>query len=603
MEVLQTLLVCYAVLLAISSIVCCKLWLFYRTKPFLLLMLVWPLTLANFVLQGFFVDSLAGSVFSFSTYFFSALCLAALLNVISETQFNWGGYGLVFAASCVTSATIYMLDGSFFWVALPVAIAIAAPQIFTALNKLIRHRSKGPELTNMFAVTLLLNGLHFLDYPYLRPVTELAVYGFGLVMIITILFSLLLPVILSKHNANQLNERLQQEMEQTQQLAKAKSDFLANMSHEIRTPINGIRGINDLLLSSGLTAEQRQYCEITRQSIDHLTNIISDVLSLSQLESGKINMHTEVVSSLDFQKEILDHYSIRPDVGALKVSCDMGGWKDKDIILDRAKVLQVLFNLVNNAIKYTTGSDIKISFDLEASSEDERNAWLKMAVYDNGEGIDQDAQKVIFSAFEQLATGKGGVGLGLSIVSRLVDVLGGSVALKSSMHFGTEFTCKIPVQYARQLEKAPAISANSSDPSSLAYAVPNGCAVRVLAVEDDPTSQIILAAVFQKEGIAGKVVDSAESALAELKVSKFEMIITDVNLPGITGLELVEAIRATDPNIPIIIQSAFAFDDDTAQAKKVGATAYLRKPLTYQDIVKVCEQFAGHTKSSSLGAA
>ncbi|HEY7772015.1 MAG TPA: HAMP domain-containing sensor histidine kinase, partial [Marinagarivorans sp.] len=399
MEVLKAIIVCYAALLALSSVVACKLYFIYRTKPFLLLMLIWPMTLANFILQATFVDSMVGSILSFSTYFFSALCLSNLLYLITGIGLSWKKYSMAWAASLVLAALLGVFSSSFTLVSLPIAVAIAAPQLHASLTKLIKYRKTGPELSNFFAFALLVNGLHFLDYPFLRPLPELAVYGFGVVMIVTILFSLLLPIITSKYHTNQLNARLIHEMENARKLAKVKGDFLANMSHEIRTPINGIRGINDLLLSSQLSPEQRELCEVAQKSIDRLTTLVSDILSYSQLESGKIHIRSEPVFIPDICKELEDYYALATTVDHAKVVFVVTPKAQLRVMLDQGKVVQILHNLVTNAVKYTTGDTVHVTFDVSDCSGTQKIATLELTVYDNGVGIPLHDQEKIYAEF------------------------------------------------------------------------------------------------------------------------------------------------------------------------------------------------------------
>lgn len=600
MDVLQALLVCYAVLLALSSAVSLKLYLLYRTKAFLLLALTWPLTLLNFVLQGVFVDSGIGSAVGFSTYFFAALCLSKMMCVIAGIAFRWKVYVGLFFLAAAASATAGAFGASFLIVSMPLAIAIAAPQIATSLLKLFRYRDVGPELSNIFAVALLLNGLHFLDYPVLRPYPEIAVYGFGLVLIITILFSMLLPMIVITHDNNLLNKRLVEEMGQTKKLAKVKSDFLANMSHEIRTPINGIRGINDLLLSSDLSSEQRHYCDIARKSIDHLTSLVTDILSLSQLESGHVKVNLEACQLEGIRSEVLEHYSVSGESKTMDISCDINGCDGQKVIVDRRKLMQILFNLTNNAIKYTSGSKVHIDLDIRPIGGSSTGEELLLSVFDDGEGIAVDAQEDIFSQFNQLVPGKGGVGLGLSIVSRLAEAMGGTISLESSKEKGTTFLCCTPIQRDEAaLDERDSISVEPRE-KSRAEAQRREAPSRVLAVEDDPTSQMILAAVFKKEGVDGAVVGTAEKGLEVFEESPFDLVITDINLPGMSGLQLLKKLRAQAPSLPIVIQSAFSFEDDSDELRRTGATAFLQKPITYQNIVDVCVQNGIVTKSVGL---
>lgn len=586
-QTLEALLLVYAALLLINAGISIKLYLTYKTTPFIWLIGVWSFTLLNFVLQGIFTQSVLASVISFSTYILTALCLINILCIITGLRIKTVYIVLPFLCALLLTGLLNSYTNNLTIIALPVALAIGLPQIFYALKRLIyrQNRQHGPSMSNTFALFLLLNGMHFLDFPFLRPIPEAALLGFGTALILTCVFAVLLPAIIEQHHSIGLNRKLTAELKNSEKLAKAKSDFLANMSHEIRTPINGIIGVSELLSESEMTPEQTGLVGRLSIAADSLTDIVGNILSASQFESGEVQLNHKAFSPAALVSEVIEFYEIKPHRNNIKLSQSIASNVPKRVSSDKGKILQVMYNLINNAIKYSEGTRIDISVTM---AEVNNRTEMVITISDDGKGIPLEYKEHIFEQFTQLSSKTDGVGLGLSIVKTLIDVLQGRIALETEVDEGTSFQCFIPVANIEtdEVETEVGTGITQRAPSQGFLNEPN-----VLVIEDDSTSQIILSKMFSKQGIEVIMCGSAEAGLIEFEKSNFDMIVTDVDLPGMSGLEMIEVLRQQHCAIPIVVQSAFAFDDDVEKAKIKGATDYLRKPVKLNNIADICKRY------------
>lgn len=599
MTTLSTLLLIYVILLLLNFAFAVQLWRVYRTPAYKTLMIVWLCTTLNFLLQGIFSESISGSLLTFPTYIVVVYFTCSLLTQVSSMPFNFKPFGIAFAVSLLVSWGLYWQSDSFTLIALPVAITIGAPQLFFALKKLFYYRNTGTQFSNSFAVLLLCNGLHFFDYPFLRPIPEMAIFGFGLVLIFSVGFAALLPTILSKYHTDrsdalieeitkrkQVEKKLEQAVNKAEKLADTKAEFLANMSHEIRTPLTGIMGLNDLLLTTSLQPEQREYCEDIRYASHTLRRIINNILSLSKLESGTIAPDCEVFSLPALCDEVNKHYDLDPSPGILLSY----RYSDVKLLGDKYKIQQVLFNLIDNAIKYSQGRRITV-----CCTYDKADAVLTLVVADDGVGIAPNIKAQLFERFEQQHHSPMGVGLGLAIVRQLLLVMRGHIALESDVGEGATFTCCIPLsESAKDLQTAANINAPSAARSSAPLAVGNVAITvdaaksetqyHILIIDDDPVTLYSLSELLRQVGYLCFLAEDGATAKVLLASETIDAIVSDIQLPDVEGLELIQYFRALDQQLPVIAHSAFAFDEDVAAALAAGATDYLRKPATFTEL-------------------
>ncbi len=587
MTTLQTLLLVYIISLLLNSIFSLQFWLVYKTSTYKKLIILWLLTTLNFLLQGLVSESIIGSLLTFPTYIAVAYYACSLLAETSSMPFRWKPFGIVYVLSLAASTFLYHLTDSFTLIALPVAIGVAAPQIFFGLQKLIKYRHTGTQFSNSYAVLLLLNGFHFLDYPFLRPDPQMAIFGFGLVLIFSICFAALLPSILSKYHTDQLTKNLLQQIEKREQvendlaialikaehLANVKSIFLANVSHEIRTPLTGIIGLNDLLLTTELNPEQREYCSDIANASQKLRRIINNVLNLSKLESGTVVLEQESFTLHNMVNEVSGHYA-RHNKSGIAITCLIDGEAPTAVIGDKGKLQQIVFNLIDNALKYSQSHVITFSltYDFDKSA-------INIAVRDDGVGISPDIVGRLFHPFEQKHKKTEGVGLGLAIVEQLVTLMQGNISVTSDIGKGAEFICQIPAPIASESNTPPTTSVDSSS-----HIATKPKKVNLLVIDDNVLNLKTIATLLVQAGYHCLLAEDGVTAKKLFEDKAVDLILTDIQLPDIHGFDLIKYFRQHNATIPIVAYSAFAFDEDVAAAMQVGATDYLRKPAMFAEI-------------------
>jgi len=549
--------------------------------------MLWLFTTVNFGLQGLVTESTSGSLLTFPTYIFVAYYATSLLAEISSIPFKFKSFSVIYIFSLFISFFIYRSTESFSLSALPIAIGVALPQIYYALVKLLKYRDKGTQFSNSFAVLLLLNGIHFLDYPFLRTDPQMAIFGFGLVLIFSICFATLLPSILNKYHTDQLTKKLLTEIDRrenmekdlaaalikAEHLAKVKSMFLANMSHEIRTPLTGIIGLNDLLITTDLNEEQNEYCQDIANASQKLRRIINNVLNLSKLESGTVVLEQEKFSLNSIVDEVKNHYS-RNNKSGIEIICQTVGEIPDSNLGDKGKIQQIVFNLTDNAIKYSQGEWIK--FQLSYNFDEEA---ILLSVSDNGIGFSPTVANQLFNRFEQKHDRNEGVGLGLSIVEQLVTLMAGEISVSSELGKGAIFSCKIPSPIARNLDDKYQALKSIAPPKPTKTTKFN-----LLIIDDNQLNLKTVASLLRQAGYLCHLAETGNSAIQQYEKNNIDFILTDIQLPDVNGFDLIKRFRKLNPSIPIVAYSAFAFDEDVAAAVAIGATDYLRKPAMFCEI-------------------
>jgi len=590
MDIIKTLLSVYCGILALNIIFSLQLVLTFRTRIYMAMLGLWVSTLINFILQLIANDSALMQVLAYSTYISAAFFICYIITSTSRDEsfvLRFGKYWLGWFAAVILSVIIANTTDDFLWIALPVALSITLPQVIYSFLKLTKYSHCGTQFSNTFALISLLNGLHFLDYPWLRPDPEMALFGFSFVIATSMILASLLPAMLTKFHSDALTKVLRQEIEtkkkverelaaslmRARHLARVKSEFLANMSHEIRTPINGIVGYNGMLLEMALSPEQREYCQGINKSGERLLNIVNSVLNLSKLESGTIIVRPKKFLLEEFIYQIENHYQTVSK--NCVIECRAISPLPRSVITDESKLEQVIFNLVNNAIKYSHSKTVTVKFGFEPEHERQ----LVIEISDNGVGISPKKIATLFKRFEQEDHGKDGVGLGLSITHQLVEVLKGRIAIQTAVKKGTTFIIEIPVEVSHTNDEAEPKEPMRLHPDNL-LGLFSGQSKSVLLVEDDPVNQSIFKKVIESMGLACQVSDNINDAFEQYSNNHFDLVFTDIQLPDGTGIDLITWIRQSGSPVPIIACSAFAFDEDAEVAVKAGATSYLRKPVS-----------------------
>lgn len=366
----------------------------------------------------------------------------------------------------------------------------------------------------------------------------------------------------------------------TDQLSDVQGQFLASLNHEIRTPLSGILGMTDLLLETPLTEDQQEYVAATRLCAENLLEIMNVTLEYSALSANRVHVEKTEFPLRQTLEAVVSEFAFKAKSKGLQLAAAVDDALPETAIGDALRLKQLLGHLITNAIKFTPKGAVEVSAGVESNSDSGRR--LKIQVRDTGIGIPADQVAIIFESFRQLETGlargHGGLGLGLAVVQKLAALLEGSVSVTSRVGVGSTFTLDLPLRQAsesglRRVEMKPVRG-------------------RVLVVDDNSMAQMVASHALRRQAFEVQCAGDGHHAVNAASQSQFDVILMDLQMPGMDGFETAQQIRKLPGYqvTPIIAVTANCSSDYRDRCVSAGMQDFLAKPVRTRDLVQTVEK-------------
>lgn len=375
-----------------------------------------------------------------------------------------------------------------------------------------------------------------------------------------------------------------------EQASQAKSQFVANMSHELRTPLNGIIGMTELLAETSPTAQQMQYIDACRTSSESLLQLINQILDFSKIEAGKLELDIHTFNLGQLISDTVDTMRWRATTKGLATPWHIDGLVRHTLRGDSGRLRQVLVNLLGNAIKFTESGSVTLH--VRQVDRIRNRITLRFSVSDTGIGIPKRNLGKLFETFSQVDSSTtrkyGGTGLGLSICKSLIELMGGTIGVRSEPGTGSKFWFDLPFEIASQAEEQSVEGAPQSEQRF------NG---RVLVVEDNEINQMYIVTLLKKQGCECTTVDNGREAVEVLRKTSFDLVLMDCQMPEMDGFEATRAIRemesagTDEQRIPIVALTANAIKGDRERCLDAGMDDYLSKPVRIEEVSSVLARY------------
>lgn len=381
-------------------------------------------------------------------------------------------------------------------------------------------------------------------------------------------------------------KRIEQELklakDKAEEMSQAKGEFLANMSHEIRTPMNGVIGTLQLLSDTKLGAAQQEYVDTAHKSAHSLLTILNDILDLSKIEAGKLNIELIPLDIREIVSELITLHSMTAEEKVIRLYADIDEQLPQVLIGDPTRIRQILANLISNALKFTEKGHVLVKISVVSS--DDNNADIRMAVEDTGVGIREEIKDRLFNEFTQAdgsTTRKyGGTGLGLAIVKQLVEMMHGQFGVESVPGEGSTFWFRVTL----------GVSAEQTikQPFEHELELTGNLSGHVLLVEDNPINQMVAQKMLEKIGIKATLAADGQEALDMLEQDEFDAVLMDCQMPVMDGYEATRRIREQDAllKLPVIAMTANVMEGDREKCIEAGMNDYIGKPFVEMDLKK-----------------